>query len=302
MLISIIILNWNRFSDTKACLDSINELEVPTEIHINTIVVDNGSTDGSYEKFESLKSNKFVIIETGKNLGYSSGNNIGIKRALEDNPDWVVVVNNDITVGKKLLVNFLKTVKEKDVGIVSPKIYFSKGYEFHKDRYSGEDLGKVIWYAGGKMDWENVFGVNIGVDEVDRGQFRKKTNIDFATGACIFVKRQVIESIGLYNESYFMYFEDVEFSTRALIAGYKILFCPEMVVWHKVAQGSSIGGNLNDYFITRNRLRFGLKYAKFKTKIALLKESLRLLLTGRNWQKKGVCDFYICRFGKGSWK
>jgi len=80
------------------------------------------------------------------------------------------------------------------------------------------------------------------------------------------------------------------------------LYTPKTKIWHKVARSSGIGSDLNDYFITRNRLLFGIRYTKFRTKFALVRESFKLLLTGRRWQKIGVRDFYLGRFGKGSWK
>ena len=99
-----------------------------------------------------------------------------------------------------------------------------------------------------------------------------------------------------------MYFEDTDLSQRLKLAGKKIVYDPSGVIWHKVAQSSGIGSNLNDYFTTRNRMLFGMKYASFRTKIALLRESVRLLISGRKYQKQGIKDFYLGRFGKGSWK
>ena len=84
--------------------------------------------------------------------------------------------------------------------------------------------------------------------------------------------------------------------------GWKVLYEPKGIVWHKVAQSSGIGSNLNDYFITRNRMLFGMRYASLRTKFALAKESIKLLLNGRKWQKIGVRDFYLGRFGRGSWE
>ena len=98
-----------------------------------------------------------------------------------------------------------------------------------------------------------------------------------------------------------MYLEDADLSLRMRRAGWKVLYTPYGHLWHKVAQSSGIGSDLNDYYITRNRLLFGMRYASLKTRLALYKESLRFLLDGRDWQKKGVMDFYLGRFGKGSW-
>src|SRR3989344_2902107 len=118
----------------------------------------------------------------------------------------------------------------------------------------------------------------------------------------MFMRRNVLEKSGLFDEKYFMYYEDTDLSLRIKKNGFKLFYIPQAIVWHKVAQSSGIGSELNDYFITRNRLLFGMKYAKIRSRFALYRESLRLLSSGRKWQKKGVIDFYLGRFGKGSWR
>ena len=214
-----------------------------------------------------------------------------------------MVVNNDVILDKKLLVEMLNTFKvDEKVGIVSPKIYFAKDFEFHQKMYSEKDRGSVIWCAGGKIDWDNVYGINRGVDELDVGQYNHTAQIGFATGTCVLVSREVIEKVGMFDKKYYLYYEDTDLSVKAKKAGYKIMYQPDAVVWHKVSQSSGIGSDLNDYFIHRNRLLFGFRYATNKTKLALIRESMKFLLIGRYWQKKGVRDYYLRRFGKGSWK
>ena len=96
--------------------------------------------------------------------------------------------------------------------------------------------------------------------------------------------------------------EDSDLSERIKKAGFKVMYSPRGRLWHKVSQGSGIGSELNDYFITRNRMLFGMTYAKLRTKFALFRESIKLLLIGRKWQKIGIRDYYLGKFGKGSWK
>lgn len=299
----IVVLNWNGLSDTLDCLNSVRKVHV-SGYQLNTVVVDNASTDGSVEQLKrNTQDKKFTLLVNEINLGFVGGNNIGIKYALKHGADFVMILNNDTIVDKDLIISFIKAAKlHNEVGIFSPKIYFAKGFEFHKKRYSPNELGKVIWYAGGKIDWGNVYGGNMGVDEVDKGQFDQETEIDFATGACMFVRAEVFKKIGGFDEKYFAYLEDADLSLRARRSGYKILFVPTAVLWHKVSQSSGIGSDLNDYFITRNRLTFGMKYAPIRSKLALIKESLLFAQIGRPWQIKGATDFYLRKFGKGSWK
>jgi GT2 family glycosyltransferase len=296
----VIILNWNQPKLTIECIKSLAKCRIPKEYKIYNVVVDNGSSDDSVSLFRKLGGN-LKILETGKNLGFAGGNNVGIKYALENGADYILILNNDIEVQSGLIANLLMAIeKSEDIGIVSPKMYFAKGYEFHK-KYKKSGLGKVIWYAGGVIDWKNVYGTNRGVDEIDKGQYNKSVDIDFATGACMMVNAKALKEVGLFNEKYYLYMEDVELSQRMKAKNWKILYGPKAVLWHKVSQSSGIGSDLNDYFITRNRLMFGFKYAALKTKLALMRESLRLFVFGRHWQAVGVRDFYIRRVGRGSW-
>jgi len=118
----------------------------------------------------------------------------------------------------------------------------------------------------------------------------------------MFVNQRVFEKIGLFDERYFLYLEDLDFCQRAKLSGFKIIYAPQAKLWHKNAGSSTVGGSLHDYFFTRNRLLFGTKYGRLRAKLALVRESLRLLVSGRPWQKIGVKDFYLRRFGQGSWK
>ncbi len=305
--VSIIILNWNGKKDTLECLESLSKVKIKG-FKLKIIVVDNGSTDDSLKVIRAkchpaLDAGSTQLIENPINLGFSEGNNVGIAEALKQKSDYILLLNNDTDVDKNFIVEFVKVAKKHpEAAIFSPKIYFAKGYEFHKDRYKKEELGKVIWCAGGSMDWDNVFGINVGVDEVDTGQYDKVRRIAFATGACILIDAKALKKVGSFDKRYFTYFEDTDLSQRFLKNGYKIFYVPKSIIYHKVAQSSGIGSNLNDYFITRNRMLFGMKYAPLRTKIALFRESIRFLLFGRKWQKTGIRDYYIGKFGKGSWQ
>ena len=300
------ILNWNGAEDTLNCLKSIKKLKI-NNLKLKIIAVDNASSDGGAIKIEEFFTEhgslftEHMFIKNEQNLGYSGGNNVGIREALKGKADWVLVLNNDTLVDRHLITSLLWSAK-KGVGAVSPKIYFAKGYEFHKKRYKKSELGRVVWAAGGEIDWDSVYGKNIGVDEVDRGQYEEETDPGFAPGTAMFLSSETLRKTGLFDERYFMYLEDMDLSMRIREAGYKILYQPKAVVWHKVAGSSAVGGELNDYFITRNRLLFGMHYAGMRAKTALIRESVKLFFSGRKWQKIGARDFYLRKLGKGSWK
>ncbi|MBI2594623.1 glycosyltransferase family 2 protein [Candidatus Curtissbacteria bacterium] len=294
MKIAIVVLNYNGLADTLECLESLKKLK-KDGFEIITIVVDNNSQDGSPGTFSKLR--RIVFIKNNQNLGYSGGNNVGIKLALRRGADYILILNNDTLVDQDLLVNLTRATKYAD--IICPKIYFAPGFEFHKDRYPKSDQGRVIWYAGGRIDWQNILGIHFGVDKVDHRQFSKRKEIDLATGACFLAKRKVFEKIGFFDEKYFLYLEDMDFCVRAKKAGFKILFEPKAVLWHKNA--SSAGGSgspLQDYYITRNRLLFAFKYASIRTKLAVFRQTLSQI--GNSTKRQAFLDFLKGKFGPGS--
>jgi GT2 family glycosyltransferase len=297
--VSIVILNFNGWKDTIECIESIRKISIPKDIKIETVVIDNASINDSVDEIKKVINNEILIVNKA-NLGFAAGNNVGIRHALETGADYIMLLNNDTLVHRDLIKELVLILEDEGIGGVVPKIYFAKGYEFQK-RYKNSELGKVIWYAGGKMDWENLIGKNIGVDEVDHGQFNERTDTELATGCCFLIRSDVLRKIGLFDEKYFLYYEDADLSERIKKAGYKIAYQPKAVLWHKNAGSSGGSGSaLQDYYITRNRLLFGMKYAPYRTRLALIKESFKILITGRIWQKNGVRDYYLRRFFKGS--
>ena len=295
--LSIIILNYNVRELLLNCLESVFANKGKLD-RWQVIVVDNASTDDSVSKIQSYKS-QVKIIKNKENLGFAGGNNVGIKYALKRGADAVLILNNDTIVEKSFVKNLVRAANKAD--IISPKIYFAKGYEFHKDRYKESEKGKVIWYAGGIHDWNNVYASHLGVDEVDHGQFDGVRTTDFVTGCLFIVRREVLERVGFFDERYCLYFEDSDLGKRIEKVGLRLVIDPRIKLWHKVAQSSGIGSPLNDYFLTRNRLLFGTTYATTRTKFALLREAVKKLFIGTPAQKIAVRDFFMRNFGWGSW-
>lgn len=294
--VSVIVLNYNGFKNTKDCLLSLENCKTKNA-DVKIIVVDNDSNDGSVRKLE--KGIGYTFLKNSENLGYTGGNNVGIKHALSQKSDYILILNNDTVVDKSFLSELVKARPKAE--ILSPKIFFSPGYEFHKNRYKKQDLGRVIWYAGGKIDWDNILGIHLGVDQVDSGQFEKSREIEYATGAALFVKKEVFEKIGLFDGKYFLYLEDMDFSVRAKKAGFKIFFEPKAIIWHKNAgSAGGSGSELQDYYITRNRLLFAFKFANLKTKIAVLRQAMSQVKDPT--KRRALVDFLTGNFGKGSFQ
>ena len=295
------IINFNGTSNTLECLLSLDKMN-SKNFKISVVVIDNAS-DTEFRIHNLDFKIDVKIIRSEENLGFSGGQNTGIRYAIENGADYVLILNNDTIVDKNLIEELLNAAeKDKDIGIAVPKIYFASGFEFHKDRYKKSDLGKVIWYAGGEMDWKNVIGFHRGVDEVDSGQYDRIEKTDFASGCCMLVKREVFEKVGFLDEKFFLYYEDSDLCERVRRAGLSIMYSPKAILWHKNAgSAGGSGSELQDYYITRNRMLFGIRYAPFRSKLALVKESMMFLAKGRYWQRRGALDFYLARFGRGSY-
>jgi len=299
MKLAIIILHYLKKDLTSQCLESVKRLD-KKGFELQTVVVNNSPEEDLLDAEKNFKEVEF--LETEKNLGFTGGNNLGIRYALKNQADFIMLLNNDTLIDQSALVQLIKVASLIDQsGILGPKIYFAPGYEYHQEKYRPEDQGKVIWYAGGVIDWKNILASHRGVDEVDRGQYNRLMDTGFVSGCSMLVKKEVFEKIGLLDERYFLYLEDLDFCQRAKRGGFKILYVPEAKIWHFNAGSSEVGGPLHDYFFTRNRMFFGMKYASARAKIALLRESVRLLRNGREWQKRGILDFYLRKFGRGTW-
>jgi GT2 family glycosyltransferase len=295
--IALITVNYNGEKDTLELLESLKKLDT-NGLEVKTVVVDNGSGD-NLAKTVLEKYPEVVLLQNGQNLGFSGGFNRGLRYGMAWEADYFLIVNNDALISDPdLLIKLITTSSSQDdIGIVAPKIYFAPGYEFHKDRYKKEEVGKVIWYGGGEFDWDNVMSKHLGIDEVDNGQFNEVKEIGFVSGCCLLIKKEVLEKAGFLDERFFAYFEDNDYQQKAIKKGFKLFYDGSTSIYHKVSQTSGIGSPTSDYYVTRNRLYFGMEYASLRTKFALLRQALKFLLSGRKMQKKGVMDFLMGKTG-----
>lgn len=306
MKIAVVVLNFNGIQDTLQCIYRVMQQKL-AGFSIEIIIVDNASIDGSVEKIKQKFPHIHLLLNS-ENLGFAEGNNIGIKYALKKDVDFILILNNDTVLEESMILRCVEAAaSEPKGGIFGPKIYFTKGKETHKSKYQKSDLGNVIWYAGGKIDWDHVSASHRGVDEVDKGQYNEKIKTTFVSGCAMFVRRSVFEKVGLFDKKYFMYFEDVDLCIRARKKGFEALYIPSAVLWHKNAGSSGgTGSELQVYYQTRNRLLLGMRYAPVKTKLALYREALVMLMKGTAVQKQAVGDhlrnFYGSRDRRRIWK
>lgn len=296
--ISIVIVNFNSDTLTTNCLKSLERIE-SEGLKLQIVVVDNGSKQ-EYVLPTKLKNN-LTILRSEANLGFTGGNNMGIHYAIEKhNSDYVLLLNNDTTVHPQFLKHLYTYLNEhSEMGMVCPKIYFSKNQEFHAQSYQDVQKGKVVWYGGGSIDWEHLTAFHRLVDEVDRGQTSLQNSTDFCTGCCVLIKREVLEKVASFDQDYFLYFEDVDLSIRAQQFGYSLGYCDQAIVWHENAGSSSGPGSaLHQYYQTRNRLLFFWRYGDWKVRRTVAKVVGSYLVSGSRIEKKASLHFLIRQYGK----
>lgn len=237
----VIVLNWNGLRDTLDCLESLQQLDYAD---YEIAVVDNGSTDGSVPAIQQ-RFPAVTVIESGENLGYAGGNNVGLRWTLGRGADYALILNNDTVVAPDFL-RLLVEAAEADatIGIAGPTIYY----------YGQPD---VVWSAGGAIDWRRGRTWMVGLDEQDTGRFGEgHRQVDFLTGCCLLVKRAVLERAGLLDEQFFLYYEEAEWCVRVQRADFKIVHVPRSCIWHKISPVAQADSPLVHYYMTRNHLLF----------------------------------------------
>lgn len=287
--IAITTVNFNGKTDTLDWLKSLKKLDTK-EWETKIFIASNQELKGD-----------FKLLYNPENRGSAGGYNAVAKAALAWGADYLLMFNNDTLIkSTSLLKSLLETASKKpEIGVVAPKMLFAPGFEFYKEKYPQSDLGRVIWYAGGSFDWENVMSTHRGIDEVDTGKYDTVEETDFINITCILVKAEVFRNNLFFDERLFAYFDDNDWSERLSRTGIKKYYDGRVAIYHKVSRTAGIGSSVSDYYVTRNRLIFGMRYAPWRTKGNLLREALRLLVIGRPAQKRGVLDFILNKRGQG---
>lgn len=231
-LVYLIILSYNGKQLTLDCLASVLKLNYENFI---IVVVDNASTDRTVEAIKTeysmeLLSGKMVLIANNKNTGFAAGNNTGMKYAFEKNANYALLLNNDTVVDRDLLKNMIPLLaSDERIGIAGPKIYY-------------QDPPDRIWFAGGEIKLYKGLSRHIGIRQKDTGQFNTPFECDYITGCAMLIKRQVIIQTGYLDTVYPMYSEDADYCLRARESGFKIMYIPGGLVWHKIS--AATGGQL----------------------------------------------------------
>jgi GT2 family glycosyltransferase len=219
------VLSWNGREDTLECLRSLRGVEHP---NLDLVCVDNGSVDGSQDAVREHYP-EVRLIEAGANLGYAGGNNLGIRAALGDGADWVMLVNNDATVAPDVIDGFARAAaRDPRAGILAGKVFFA-------------DRPSTIWFAGQRVsELLGYSGRPRGYGRTDGPRYARIELTGRAVGALMAVSRAAIDAVGMLDEDLFAYVEDVDWALRVRAAGMHVLFAPDAHAWHRVS--ASTGG------------------------------------------------------------
>ncbi len=289
----IVILNWNGSEDTIELIESLKKISYN---NYKIIVVDNNSLQEDIDNLLRRHYDDIQLIINEENLGFSGGNNTGIKLSIEKGADFVLIINND-TIVKPDFLDILvdKFNYDNQVGIVAPRINF----------YNNPTK---IWSGGGKIS--KIRGS--GFIYSNKVKIKDYSEIDFVSGCCMLIKNEVFKKVGLFDEKYFLYIEDTDFCYRTKKNGYIICYTPESQIYHKVF-GSTKKNNstLPLYYSTRNRLFFARKnfprlfpFTALYIFITMIIKCLFWLFGGEfkkiNSVKRGLHDFLTKKMGRNS--
>jgi GT2 family glycosyltransferase len=216
--VAIVVLNWNGVNKAIECVEQIRRIDYP---NYEIIVVDNGSKGDDVKILIEKYGNSIPVIANKENYGLSKGRNAGIMRALNRDAEYVQILDNDVLVAPDFLTQLVNVVQgEPTIGIAGPIIYHY------------EEPNKIA-YAGRYINYWTGFIKTRGKDEIDNGQYKDVVDMDCATGGTMLITRNALQKVGLLDERFFFWFEDMDYCTRAVKARLRVVLVPMAKVWVK---------------------------------------------------------------------
>jgi GT2 family glycosyltransferase len=238
--VAVVVVNWNGLRDTRECLRSLQAATYP---NFRVIVVDNGSEGDDAAEIRREFGGFAEVIETGENLGFAGGANAGIRRALAEGAEYVLLLNNDVVVAPGFLEPLVAAAQARPrLAAACPKAYF-------------QDRPDVIYSTGGAVSLWTGTARQIGRGERDRGQYGSIARRDYADGLCMLIPARALREVGLLDEDYFLYWEETDWCLRARERGLVCYYVPESHVWHRAERSRAPDASYN-YLYRRNALLF----------------------------------------------
>ena len=234
----VVVLNWNLKDDTIACVESVLAGSYARQ---RVVVVDNGSQDGSVSALTDHFGEAIDLIVNEENVGFARGINVGIRHALAQGADWVLLLNNDTTVAPDMIERLMSVAnRQASAGILAPAIFYY-------------DQPERVWRLGDRHHRWLPIPLKITARNL---KAREVLPVDYVTGCGMLIRRQVFSVIGLFDPQYFMYYEDADFCRRAAKADFAIVCVPAARMWHKVSHSTRRDVSRQRYLKTRYRVQF----------------------------------------------
>jgi GT2 family glycosyltransferase len=260
--ISVIIVSFKGKADTLACLESLESLDYP---NYNVIVVDQDSNDGVLEVVKT-RFPTVICLANPTNNGFAGGNNLGIKHALDEGAEAIFLLNNDTVVDAHLLSAVVeKAESDSKIGLVGPTMFYF-------------DNPTVVWSLGGWLNHRaDATQIGDGLSEAAAALQFETRPPDYFVGCGLYIKRAVLEEIGLLPEEYFLYYEETDFCLRARQAGWQLAYAPAGKLWHKISQSTGRDSPLTLYYMRRNALLFVERYHPLRDLLRLWMRDVYML-------------------------
>ena len=245
-LVSIVSVNFNQPGLTRIMMESLEKMTYP---NWELLLVDNGSSQGDLRPLKKEFPWVHLFLQE-KNLGFAGGNNLAFPHC---RGKYVLMLNNDTEVEPGFLFPLVELLENRpEVGVVSPKLFYF-------------DQPEILQFAGTTpMHPITLRGKKIGNGQRDNGQFDQIRETGFANGACMLLRKDLLDHVGYMYEPYFLYYEEHDLCSRIERAGFKIMFHPGSRIWHKVSASTGALSPLKTHYLHRNRLvylrrnRFGV--------------------------------------------
>jgi GT2 family glycosyltransferase len=244
--VCIVIVTWNQRQTTTDCLDTVLKMTYPD---FEVILVDNGSTDDTV-RYVTEHYPGVEVIAHPENLGFAVGSNIGIRRSLEKRCDYVFLLNNDTLVPHNLLDELISQAEHlPDAGVISPRITYA-------------DDPERVWFAGTRRNPLTLEARDIGPHGPRRTHATGTQTVGYVFGTAMLIRKEVLGIIGLFDETFFMYYEDMDFCLRAEAAGFRLYYVPAVTVRHRVATSTSQLSSMYYHCKARSSVWFFRKHGK----------------------------------------
>jgi len=230
-----VVLNWNGLRIIENCLDSLLR---QTYSNLEIVVVDNGSTDDSLALIKNRYGSKVKILENGRNLGFAGGCNVGIRAA---QGEYIALLNSDATADEAWVAESLKAIH----GVARMGMACGKTYFAYKEG-TLENTGHIVFRDG--------LGRGRGRLQKDRKQFDDQDTILCPTGCAAFYRKRALEEVGLFDEKFFAYADDIDVGFRLRLLGYECAYVPSAIAYHELSASFGMLSSLKAYLLERNRL------------------------------------------------